>query len=139
MKHFFIAASILLLAVPFVSCEKNRHALSVEPLLGTWQIVAERGISGYRVYAAGEGQLLRFKKDYTYFRSSPGIADETGSFKLSRLEIKDAPTLQLIDFGNPYGSSYKFVKDTLVLIPYTTDFSVDYAIWETKFVRISND
>jgi hypothetical protein len=139
MKHILIAASFFLFASTFVSCKKDRQSLSAEPLLGTWQLVADRGISGYHTYTSGEGFLLRFKRDYTYLKSTPGIADETGSFKLSRLEIKDAPTLQLIDYGTPYGSSYTFVKDTLVLIPYTTDISVDYAIWETKFVRISNE
>jgi hypothetical protein len=138
MKYFFIAVSFVLLTGAFVSCKKDRHSGPDESLMGTWQLVADRGINGYRTYTPGDGFVLRFKKDYTYFKSTPGIADETGSFKLSRVERQGEPTLQLIEFGNPYSSSYFFIKDTLVLLPYN-NASVDYAIWETKFVRISND
>lgn len=141
MKHFYVAASFLLLAVVFVSCKKkDKDADPLKRFTGTWEIVAERGVNGYRVYAPGEGARTMFKSDYTYFRHLPGIADEEGNFKLTRVDAKpelDAPAYDLIIFGSSYTNSYVFLKDTLVLSPYSLNPGTpNYQIWETKLVRV---
>ncbi|HEY9257246.1 hypothetical protein [Chitinophaga sp.] len=82
---------------------------------------------------------MQLEKDYTYFVHSIGIADQTGTFKLGVAEMYDVPNLNLIIFNDADSSDYHFIKDTLVLKPYGHIASVDYAIWETKYIRIAND
>jgi hypothetical protein len=142
---YSIPIALFLLVATVVSCKKDKHtenpAPSVKPLLGTWELVADRGINGYRTYVSGEGFHLKFKDDYTYIKTLRGAVEKSGPFTLSFGTEKVTPPFNLIHFGDSSISNYHFTGDTLVCYPYNGNpgIEVEYAIWETKFVRTIAD
>ncbi|MBO9730210.1 MAG: hypothetical protein J7623_16340 [Chitinophaga sp.] len=138
MKYFYVTACALLFVTGLMSCRKDDD-LSLSPLLGTWEEVAQTGVNGTITYRPGEGFRLKMYKDYTYFMHTGGIADVTGTFKLATVDVSETATVKVIDWSSGASNSYTFIRDTLVLKPFSRyPTNIDDEIWEMKYVRRAN-